>query len=190
VYRIEGPLECFGSPLNGLDGLDEELQLCVRFDQPVGPEGHRAYRNPARHGERERVLGRLPELPVEQGRGQRDAPSGAGRVGVFHLESEPPRREPPLAEPPAQGFRQPPQHEMQHAEVIGIARQRMGQAILRFDLRRQHRPGIDAAGLRAEQAPAPPEHRAKLALADGRDLADPLELVVVEPPADVVGHFG
>jgi hypothetical protein len=79
---------------------------------------------------------------------------------------------------------------MQDGEVIGIARQRMGHPVLRPDLRRQHRPGVDAAGLGAEQPPAPTEHRAELALADGSDLADPLELVVVEPPADVIGDLG
>lgn len=66
----------------------------------------------------------------------------------------------------------------------------MGDAVFRSDLRRQHWPGIDAAGLCAEQAAAPAEHCAELALADGRDLADSLELIVVEPPADIVGHSG
>ena len=183
-------MERFGSLRNGLRGLHEQLQLGIRLDQPVGPERHGAHRDAARQGERERPLGRLPELLVQQRGGQRDAPRSAGIVGVFHLEGEPPCREPPLAEPPAQGFRQPPQQQMQHGEVVGIGSQRMGHAILRPDLRRQHRPGIDASSLGAQRASPPAEHRAELALADGRDLADPLELVIVQPPADVLGDLG
>lgn len=79
---------------------------------------------------------------------------------------------------------------MQHGEVVGIGAQRVRQAILGFDLRRQYGPGIDSAGLGEQQPPAASEDRAELALADDGHLPDPLELVFVEPQPDSVGDLG
>jgi hypothetical protein len=50
VYRVECALECFGSQFNDVCGLDEELQLRVRFHQPVGGQRDRAHRDPPRQG--------------------------------------------------------------------------------------------------------------------------------------------
>jgi hypothetical protein len=135
-------------------------------------------------------LGRTPQLQIEGLRGQRHAPGAAGVVGVLHPDAQPSRRKPALPEPPSQGHCEPTQQGMQHPEIVGIGRESMRQAILRFDLRRQHRPGIDAPGLRAEQPAPPAEDRAEFAFADSRNLADSLELILVEPEPDIVGNVG
>ena len=72
---------------------------------------------------------------------------------------------------------------MQHAEVVGVGGQRVRHVELGLPLGRQHRPRIDAAGLRPERAAGAAEDGAERALGDGRDLADEIELVVVEPAA-------
>jgi hypothetical protein len=113
-----------------------------------------------------------------------------GVVGVVQLDAQLSRRQPAVPEPPAQRPREPAQQGVQHGEVIGIGRQGMRHAILRSDFRRQHRPGVDTPGLRAQQPATPPEHRAELALADRRNLADQLELILVEPPPDIGGDIG
>ncbi|HTL05230.1 MAG TPA: hypothetical protein VL241_05740 [Gemmatimonadales bacterium] len=79
---------------------------------------------------------------------------------------------------------------MQHGELIGIGAQGVRQAILGADFGSQHGPGVDAAHLGAEQPSPAPEDRAQRALPDDRHLADPLELILVQPDPDVVGNSG
>jgi hypothetical protein len=79
---------------------------------------------------------------------------------------------------------------MQHALVVGVGGEGVGEAVLGLHFRREHRPRVDAAGLGAEQPPPASEDGAELALCDRRDLADPLQLVFVEPRPDVVGDLG
>ena len=77
---------------------------------------------------------------------------------------------------------------MQDAEIVGVGRQRMGDAILRSHFRRQDRSGIDPVALRAKQSASCAEDGAELALGDRGHLADPLELIFVEPAEDVLGN--
>jgi len=64
----------------------------------------------------------------------------------------------------------------------------MGQAILRFHFRRQHRPGVDAVALCPKQPTPRAKDGAELTLGDLGHLADPIELVLVEPAQDVLGN--
>ena len=79
---------------------------------------------------------------------------------------------------------------MQHVAVVGVGGEGVGEPVLGPRFRRQHRPRVDAAHLGAKQPAPAPEDGAELGLRDGRDLTDPLELVLVEPLPDVVGHLG
>jgi len=72
--------------------LDEQRKLGIRLDQPVDGQRHGPYRDPARPGECEGPLGGLPEIPVERLLGQRNAPLGAGVIGVLHLNAQSLRR--------------------------------------------------------------------------------------------------
>ena len=72
---------------------------------------------------------------------------------------------------------------MQHAEIVGVGGQRVGDVKLGLPLGRQHRARIDAARLRPERAAGAAEDGAERALGDGGDLADEIELIVVEPAA-------
>ena len=167
-----------------------QFQLRVRLDQLVGRDRHRAHRDPPRHREVERALRRLPELAVERPGAEWDASLGAGVVGVFDLHREPPRREAPPPKPPAQPLGEPAQQVVQYAEIVAVGGEGVGEAVFGPHFRRQHRARVDAPGLGAEQPPSAPEDRAELALGDGRDLPDPLELVLVEPLPDILGDFG
>jgi hypothetical protein len=190
VDAIHRPLQRLRPPQLGRRGRLPQFQLRVRLDQLVGRDRHRAHRDPPRHRDVERPLRRLPELAVERPGGQRDAALGAGVVGVFDPHREPPRREPPPAEPPAQPLGEPAEQVVQHAEIVAVGGQGVGEAVFRPHFRRQHRPRVNAAGLGAEQPSPAPEDGAELALGNGRDLPDPLELVLVEPLPDVLGDFG
>lgn len=79
---------------------------------------------------------------------------------------------------------------MQHREVVAVGGEGMRHLVLGTDFGRQHGPGIDAAGPGPELPAAPAEHGTELGFADRGDLADPLELVFVEPLPDIVGHVG
>lgn len=95
-----------------------------------------------------------------------------------------------MPEPPPQRFGQPAQQGIQGAEIVGVGGEDVGDPILRFHLRREYRPGIDPPALGAEQPPPRAEDGAQLALGDLGDLADPLQLVLVEPEEDVLGYSG
>ncbi len=79
---------------------------------------------------------------------------------------------------------------MQHSEIVGVGGQDVRQPVLRPDLGRQHRTRVDSACPGPQQPARSAEHRAELALRDGRDLADPLQLVFIEPEPDVVRNVG
>ena len=190
VNAIHRPLQRHRPPVLGLIEGDEQLQLRVRFDQPVCGERHRPHRRPPPHREGQRQLRGLPELAVERLRGEGDAPRVIIVVGVFHPQREPPRREAPPPEPPAQRLGEPAEQAVQHAEVVGVGGEGVGEPVLGPRFRRQHRSRVDAAHLGAKQPAPAPEDGAELGLRDGRDLTDPLELVLVEPLPDVVGHLG
>ena len=111
-----------------------------------------------------------------------------GVIGVIDLDRETPGREAPLPEPLAEDFREPAQQSVQDGEVVGIGGERMGDPELRSDFGREHRAGIDPAGLRGELAAPAAEDLAEAGFADRGHLADPLQLVLVEPDPDVVGN--
>jgi hypothetical protein len=66
----------------------------------------------------------------------------------------------------------------------------MGDPELRFDFGREHRAGIDPAGLIGELAAAAAEDLAEAGFADCGNLADLLQLILVEPEPDVLGNVG
>ena len=157
------------------------------LDQPQGRHRHRPHRDPPRLRESQRALRNIPQLQIERQHRDPHAARGAGVIGVLDLDFEPPCREPPLAEPLSQRRGQASQQRVQHAELVAVGAQRVRQAVLCSDFGSQHGPGIDAASLGAEQPATTPEDRAQRTLADAGHLADPLELVFVEPQPDVVG---
>jgi hypothetical protein len=95
-----------------------------------------------------------------------------------------------MPEPAAQRFGEPAQQGMQGAEIVGVGGEDVGDPILRFHFRREHRPGVDAPALGAEQPSPRPEDGAQLALGDPGDLTDPFQLVLVEPEEDVRRYSG
>ena len=127
---------------------------------------------------------------VERLTAERNAARRMGVIGVFHLDGEPSSREAAPPELAPQRLGQPAEQGVQHAEVVGVGGEGVGESILRLHLGGQHRPRVDPACLRAKQPPPAAEHGAQLALADGGDLPDPLELIFVESNPDVVGYLG
>jgi len=95
-----------------------------------------------------------------------------------------------MPEPPAQRFGKPAQQGMQGAQIVGVGGENVGDPILRFHLRWEHRPGINAPALGAEQPSPRAEDGTQLALGDLGDLTDPLQLVLVEPQEDVFRYAG
>ena len=168
----------------------EEIQLCLRLEQPVHRHRHRPDRDPSRHRKTQPAAGALPELPVQSRRRKCHAARRGGGVGVFDFHHHPPGGEPSPPEPPALRFSEPAQQRVQDAEIVGIGGEGMGQAVFRLHFRRQHRPRVDSPALRPKQPAPRAEHGAELALGDLGHLADSLELIFVEPEQDVLGNAG
>jgi hypothetical protein len=95
-----------------------------------------------------------------------------------------------MPEPSAQRFSEPAQQGMQSGEIVGVGGEDVGDPILRFHFRREHRPGVDAPALGAEQPSPRAENGAQLALGDLGDLTNPFQLVLVEPEEDVRRYSG
>jgi hypothetical protein len=95
-----------------------------------------------------------------------------------------------MPEPAAQRFGEPAQQAMQDVEIVAVGGEDVGDPILRFHFRREHRPGVDAPALGPEQPSPRAEDGTQLALGDPGDLTDPLQLVLVEPEEDVLGYSG
>jgi hypothetical protein len=74
---------------------------------------------------------------------------------------------------------------MQNGKVVGVGGERMRDPVFGPYGRRQHRTRIDTQRLIVKQPPPPSEHRAQLAFPNGCHLADPFELILVEPLQDV-----
>ena len=174
----------------GLVGRVEEVQLGTGFQQTVRRHRHHPHREPPGECEPQGAAGAVPQLPVQRRGREGNAPGRAGGVGVFHLHHDPPRAEPAMPEPAAQRFGEPAQQGMQEVEVVGVGGEDVGDPILRFHLRREHRPGVDAPAPGPEQPSPRAEDGTQLALGDLGDLTDPLQLVLVEPEEDVLGYSG
>jgi len=136
------------------------------------------------------AAGAVPQLPIQRRGGEGHAAGRAGGVGVFHLHHHAPGAQPAMPEPPAQRFGEPAQQGMQGVEIVGVGGEDVGDPILRFHFRREHRPGVDAPALGAEQSTPRAEDGAQLALGDLGDLTDPFQLVFVEPEEDVRRYSG
>lgn len=95
-----------------------------------------------------------------------------------------------MPEPPPQRFGEPAQQGMQGVEIVGVGGEDVGDPILRFHFRREHRPGVDAPALGPEQSSPHAEDGAQLALGDLGDLPDPLQLVLIELEEDVGRYSG
>ena len=79
---------------------------------------------------------------------------------------------------------------MENAQVVGVGRQGVGHPILGADFRRQHRPWIDAARAGAKLAPFASQDRVEIRFGDRGDVADDIELVVIEPLPDTIRRAG
>ena len=90
-----------------------------------------------------------------------------------------------MPEPPAQRFGEPAQQGMQKVQIVGVGSEDVGDPILRLHFGREHRPGVNAPALGAEQPSPCAEDGAEVALSDLGDLADPLQLILVEPEEDI-----
>jgi hypothetical protein len=113
-----------------------------------------------------------------------------GVIGVIHLHRETAGREPALPESFTDHFGEPPKQGMQHGEVVGVGAEGMGDPEFRFDFGREHRAGIDTAGLEGELPAPAAEDQRETGFADRGHLADLLQLILVEPDPDVVGDVG
>ena len=176
--------------LVGLVGGVEEFQLGAGFQQTVRRHRHHPHREPPGQGEPQGAAGAVPQLPVQRRGREGNAPGRAGGVGVFHLHHHAPRAEPAMPEPTAQRFGEPAQQGMQGVEVVSVGGEDVGDPVLRFHLRREHRPGVDAPAPGPEQPSPRAEDGAQLALGELGDLTDSLQLVFVEPEEDVLGYSG
>ncbi|HSE51649.1 MAG TPA: hypothetical protein VLB00_05645, partial [Gemmatimonadales bacterium] len=187
---VNRPLERLGPGRDALSGRVEEVQLGAGFQQAVRRHRHHPHREPP--GERlpQGAAGAVPQLPVQRRDGEGNAAGRAGGVGVFHLHHHAPGAQSAMPEPPAQRFGEPAQQGMQGDEIVGVGGQDVGDPILRFYFRREHRPGVDAPAPGPEQPSPRAEDGTQLALGDLGDLADPLQLVLIEPEEDVLGYSG
>jgi hypothetical protein len=70
---------------------------------------------------------------------------------------------------------------MEDAEVVGIGCEGMDYVELGLPLRGKHRPGIDTLSPRPERPAAAAKDRAESGLGNGRDFADEIELVILQP---------
>jgi hypothetical protein len=188
------PSDSIDRPLQQLAPLRDRLfpqrELRIGLHQLIRRHRHRPHRDATRQGEREPSLHSLPDLVVERLTAERNAARRMGVIGVFHLDGEPPCREAAPPELVSQRLGQPTEQGVQDAEIVAVGGEGMGESILRLHLGGQHRPSVDPPRLRAKQPPPAAEHGAQLALADGGDLPDPLELIFVESNPDVVGNLG
>jgi hypothetical protein len=132
----------------------------------------------------------FPELAVERLDGEAEASGCVGVIGMIHLNRETPGREPPLPEPLAEHFGEPPKQGMQHREIVGVGGERMRNPELGADFGREHRAGIDATGLEGKLPASAAEDLSEACFADRGHLADVVELVLLEPEADIVGNVG
>jgi hypothetical protein len=168
----------------------EQFELRVGFHQPVYRHRHHPHRNAPSEREAERSLGYLPKLPVERLDGEAQASGRVGVIGVIYLNRETPGGEPPLPQPFAEDFGEPAEQSVEDGEIVGVGRESMGDPEFRSDFRREHRAGIDAAGLKGELTAPPAEDLGETRFADRGHLADLLQLILVEPDPDVVGNIG
>ena len=180
--RDGGPFAAFAHRI-GLDATSHKSSCDSPISNSIQRERHRAHGKAARVGLREAAARAVPQLGVERGGVERHGAGDGGVVVVGGLDPEPARHQPALAEPAAQPLAQHPQQRMQHAEIVGVGGEGVGDVELGAALGRQHGARVDAAGPRPQRAAGAAEDGAERALGDGRDLADELELVVVEPAA-------
>ncbi len=103
-----------------------QIQLRLRHLQPIQRERHRAHGEAAAVDPREAAARGVPELGVERGGVERHGAGDGGVVVVRGLDPEPPRDQATAAEPAAQPLAQHPQQRMQHAEVVGVGGEGMG----------------------------------------------------------------
>ena len=111
-------------------------------------------------------------------------------VHVVDADREAPGGKPALPEPPSQPLGEPAQQPVQHYEVVGVGGEGMDHPILGADLGREDRTGVDPPRPGAERPSLAAEHGVQVGLFDDRNVADQVELVVVEPGTDAVGHLG
>ena len=143
-----------------------------------------------RIGQREGSAGGIVELGVERGGADRERARDGGMIGVGGVDPEPAGGEPGPAETAAQPLGQRAKQRVQRAEIVGVGDEGVRQTELGQPLGRQHRTGVDPAGPRPQHPAGAAEDGAERALGDDRDLADEIELIVIQPAADAVGQLG
>ncbi len=189
-HPIHRPLQRGGLRRREGRGVLPQLELSVAVVELQGGEGHAAHRDAPRQRLVERGARGAPELDVEGAGGEPHPPLGGRVVGVAHREVEASRHVAALAEPAADPLAHGAEQPLQHGAVVGVGRQHVRDAALGPDRRRQHRAAIDAVRVLVQGAARASERDPERLFAERGDLADPLEVVVVEPFADRVGHVG
>jgi len=155
-----------------------------------GDECDAPHRDPA--GERlvEGAARGAPEFHVEGARREAHAALGGGVVGVAHREVQPAGGVAAGAESAAESFGQRAEDALQLAAIVGVGDQLVVHAAFVAHRGRQHRAVINAMRVLVEGAAHPSERGAERRLAECGDVADLVEVVVVEAFADLVGHVG
>jgi hypothetical protein len=167
-----------------------EIQLRLRFHQPIERERHRPDGQALGVSQRKGSAGGVPQLRIEHGRAKRNSACNGGVVGIGGLEQEASGGEPPPADPAAQALGHSAKDGMQDAEVVGVGGKSVDQVELRLPLGRKHRPWVDTLGPGAEDPTPAAEHGAERALGDGRHLADQIELIVFQPHSNAGVELG
>jgi len=184
IGRTDGIHPCVSAPLRlcvSAPLRSPQLQLRRRLHDAIERERHAPHREPLGVGQGKRPPGGFPQLHVEHRRPERHRPRDVGVIGVGGLDPEPAGHEAAMPEPTAQTLAHDAQQMEQHAEIVGVGGQRVGQMEFELLLGGQHRPGVDPARPRPQGPAGAAEHGAQRGLRNGGDLADQLELVVVEP---------
>lgn len=174
----------------GLVGRFEQIELGAGFQQAVRRHAHHPHRETPGERKLQSTAGAVPQLPVQRRRREGNPAGRGGRVGVFHLHHHASGAESAMPKPPAQRFGEPAQQGMQKVQIVGVGGEGVGDPVLRFYFGREHRPGVNAPALGAELPSPCAEDGTEVALRDLGDLADPFQLVLVEPEEDVFGHAG
>jgi len=189
-HAVDGLLErCrLGGCMSG--GARPQFELPMSIMQFIGDEFDAAHCDAAREDSVERATGCAPELDVERARGEPNAPPHGGVVAVSHAQHQATGGVATLAQSTAEALAHGAQQSVEDVAVVGVGRQHVGRSTFDLRLGGQHGSIIDPAGVLVQGATDATERDAERLLPQRGDLANPLEVIVVEPFADAVGRIG
>jgi hypothetical protein len=123
----------------------------------------------------------MPQLGIQYGGVKRYGASRSSVVGIGGLEPKPSRCKTTDTEATAETLTQGSKKRMQDTEVVGVGAQGVTHLKLTLSLRRQHGARVDATSTGPQYPAAGSEHRAQRVFGNGRNLADKIQLIVVQP---------